>query len=540
MEKKQILKQKYISIKNNLINFVNKNSKILWCIVIYIICFCLISVFFYNKKFQLYQMYNKKASELANESSEYIYSPNYSPEFLDLINKPIYKNIKGLKHIIITNIKNKVLAHNNHNYLDSELNPEHIENKDILDFPEEIKMDGEVVGIVHIVILKSYIDDYFMAETIFLLIIILSGVTIFIFWFGYILFIIQEYINIFFMRHVYLPLEKINNGGLAYILFGKYIINDDFKNAKDIILKIQKDQISNNLPRINKYLITKISQDVKSEIEALTSLEHPNIVNFYDFNPFFRWIAIEYVHGKNLSEINFQTSIDIAVYIIMEICKALKHAHNKKLIHNDIKPENVLISYLGHVKLTDFNISNFKRADYFDNIIGVSIDYASPERILNFRNSIKIDERSDIYSLGIVLYEMLSKKKLHNFKSLKQARLDIPTEYIEPIINIRSDICSDLNDIVMKCIEIDKHKRYQNIIELEKDLQSLIDKNVLNQCVKKNMKQFMETKFQNRNMPYHNNYPSEEVISILNNLLSFFPYIIFKKLAKKAKKRITI
>lgn len=149
----------------------------------------------------------------------------------------------------------------------------------------------------------------------------------------------------------------------------------------------------------------------KNESKAIAVMSHPNIVKVYDvsFGEKLQYIVMEYVDGITLKEyIQKQGAItwNDALYFTTQILRALQHAHDKGIVHRDIKPQNIMLLADGHIKVTDFGIARFSRSEtktLTENAIG-SVHYISPEQAKGEFT----DERADIYSLGVVLYEMLA------------------------------------------------------------------------------------------------------------------------------------
>jgi serine/threonine protein kinase len=169
--------------------------------------------------------------------------------------------------------------------------------------------------------------------------------------------------------------------------------------------------------------------------------------------------------------------VEHSVFIISKICKGLDYSHNRcddvtglplKIIHRDISPQNMLISFEGEVKISDFGISKARSEPSLTmaGVIKGKLAYLSPEQSLGET----VDERTDIYALGLVIYEAISGKKVYDFDTDVEAIRVIPTLEIEPLIDVVEGIPPELSDIVMKCLAKKKEDRYQAASSLSDDL----------------------------------------------------------------------
>jgi len=276
----------------------------------------------------------------------------------------------------------------------------------------------------------------------------------------------------------YLLIEKIGKGGMAELFLADYVREDSFRRT--VAVKKVLPHLAENQDFINMFI---------REARLAALLQHPNIVQIIDFGKIQNvyLIAMEYIDGKNLSEIMAHVKeglpVDLSVFVIMKICTGLQYSHDKtddksgkplNIVHRDISPQNILISFLGEVKITDFGISiarsepNLTQAG----VIKGKLSYLSPEQAMGQ----EVDHRADIYALGLVFYEILSYKRIYQFDNHIEAIRSIPKKEILPLISLRPDIPDDLNRIVMKCLEKDKKLRYQSAQEIHGDLMSLRNK----------------------------------------------------------------
>ena len=191
--------------------------------------------------------------------------------------------------------------------------------------------------------------------------------------------------------------ELIGVGGMAYV-YRAYDIIDD----RTVAIKILKDEFLGNQDFIRRF---------KNESKAIAVLSHPNIVKVYDvsFGDRIQYIVEEYIDGITLKEyLDQQRELKWkeAVHFTLQILRALNHAHSKGIVHRDIKPQNIMLLQDGTIKVTDFGIARFSRSEtrtMTDKAIG-SVHYIAPEQA---RGEVA-DERADIYSVGVMLYEMLT------------------------------------------------------------------------------------------------------------------------------------
>jgi len=273
----------------------------------------------------------------------------------------------------------------------------------------------------------------------------------------------------------YLLRKRLATGGMAELFLADYIRQDDFRRT----LAVKK---------VLPHLATspEFTQMFIREARLAALLQHPNIVQIVDFGKIhdIYFMAMEYIHGKNLGEIMAAVkqglAVDQAVYIATKVSLGLQYSHSKKdeqsgkplgIVHRDISPQNILVSFQGQVKISDFGISK-SRSDPSLTRTGMikgKSSYLSPEQALGQA----VDHQTDIFAFGIVFYEILSGRRLYNFASDIEAVRSIPEMEIVPIRELRPDIPKKLNSIVMKCLEKDKKVRYQTTKEVLVDLISL-------------------------------------------------------------------
>ena len=258
-------------------------------------------------------------------------------------------------------------------------------------------------------------------------------------------------------------LEKIGTGGMSDVYKAKC-----HKLNRYVAIKVLKQEFSENANFVSKFRI---------EAQAAAGLMHPNIVNVYDVgeeNGIY-YIVMELVEGitlKKYIEKTARLSYKEAVSIAIQVSMGIEAAHNNHIIHRDIKPQNIIISKDGKVKVTDFGIAKAATSNTITSNVMGSVHYTSPEQARGGYS----DEKSDIYSLGITMFEMLTGRVPFNGETTVaiaikhiQEEMPSPREYVPEI-----PVCKE--QIVLKCTQKSPDRRYNSLAELISDLkQSLID-----------------------------------------------------------------
>ncbi len=254
--------------------------------------------------------------------------------------------------------------------------------------------------------------------------------------------------------------ELIGVGGMANVYRCTDTIDD-----REVAIKILKDEYLNNEEFIRRF---------KNESKAIAMLSHPNIVKVYDvsFGDMIQYIVMEYIDGITLKEyIEMQGVLNWkeVVHFTTQILKALQHAHEHGIVHRDIKPQNIMLLQNGTIKVTDFGIARFSdkaTKTMTEQAIG-SVHYIAPEQA---RGDVT-DGKSDIYSVGVMLYEMLTGKLPFEADSaVSVALMQLQSTPAMPRV-INPDIPVGLEQITMKAMQKDPKDRYQSAVELLNDLE---------------------------------------------------------------------
>jgi hypothetical protein len=407
------------------------------------------------------------------------------------------QDIKNLKFAAITDHQNNILAHTNAEMMNQKFEP--LRNEEPIDALDGIKITSgmtpdktKVVGFFKNIIFSDveigrvYValsTSHLNSDLNRLRLLYLAGVALTIIFLGVGLFLLDRNAKAKALKMredlekmdrigPYLLHQKVARGGMAELFLADYVRRDGFK---------RRVAIKRILPHLagNPNFIKMFTREAR--VAAL--LQHPNIVQIFDYgkieNAYF--IAMEYIDGKNLAEILAALKqglpIDKAVFIISQICKGLDYSHTKRdentgepfhIVHRDISPQNLLISYQGEVKISDFGISKARSEPSLTQagVIKGKMAYLSPEQALGE----PIDHQADIYALGLVFHETLTGKRVYRFSSDIEAIRIIPKMDIEPVKNSVPDVPEELNRMVMKCLEKQKELRYQSSSALYADL----------------------------------------------------------------------
>ena len=267
------------------------------------------------------------------------------------------------------------------------------------------------------------------------------------------------------LNNRYEILEKVGTGGMALVYKAKcHVLN------RYVAIKILKDEFTTDTEFIKKF---------NTEAQSAASLTHPNIVSIFDVcnEGNLYYIVMELIQGKTLKEIITEDGVlswKWSVNIAMQIASALEMAHKNNIIHRDIKPHNIIITEDGIAKVTDFGIAKAvsnSTITAFGTTIG-SVHYFSPEHA---RGGFT-DAKSDLYSLGIVMYEMLTGKVPFDADTpVSVALKQVQEEPVDPM-KYNENIPVSVNRIILKAMQKDPNLRYQNATEMIRDLSLALKK----------------------------------------------------------------
>ncbi len=260
----------------------------------------------------------------------------------------------------------------------------------------------------------------------------------------------------------YRIIEELGKGGM-----GRVYRALDQKLNEEIAIKFIRPEIARETESIRRF---------RTELRTARKVVHRNVARMFDLNEeeSVPYITMEYVKGENLKNLIDKVgrlSAQQAVPIAKQVAEGLAEAHRLGVIHRDLKPQNIMIDEQGTARITDFGIARLQKTDDATATVAVmgTPAYVSPEQVEGF----PADSRSDLYSLGIVLYEMLTGKPAFQADSPYSIALKHVSEVAPDPRSVNPEIAQNLSRVVMKCLEKDPEKRYQNAAELIMDLEAL-------------------------------------------------------------------
>ena len=264
-----------------------------------------------------------------------------------------------------------------------------------------------------------------------------------------------------FLQNRYEIIKRIGGGGMSEVYKAKC-----HKLNRYVAIKVLKEEFGKDDNFVKKFNI---------EAQAAAGLSHPNIVNIYDVvnENNMHFIVMELIEGITLKDyIASKGMLDIkeAINIALQVAKGLECAHERNIVHRDVKPQNIIISVDGTVKVADFGIAKATTEETINAFALGSVHYISPEQA----KGAYTDIRSDIYSLGVSLYEMISGRVPFNGENAVAVALAHVEEVVTPPSIYNSKISPELETIVLKCMQKSPDRRYQNLKELIRELQNLL------------------------------------------------------------------
>jgi eukaryotic-like serine/threonine-protein kinase len=271
----------------------------------------------------------------------------------------------------------------------------------------------------------------------------------------------------------YRILKKLGAGGM-----GEVHLAEDTRLGRKVALKLLGAELTKNEDRLHRF---------EQEARAASALSHPNILTIYDIGEegSAHFIATEYIEGETLrqhmtrTKMSLRDSLDVAI----QVASALDAAHQAAIAHRDIKPENIMIRAGGHIKVLDFGLAKLTeqpaltdteaptiaRVDTDPGTVMGTADYMSPEQA----RGLKVDARTDIFSLGVVIYEMLTGRRPFEGTTKSHVIVSILEKEPPPIARYAEEVPTELERIVAKALVKDREERYQVAKDLLIDLKSL-------------------------------------------------------------------
>ena len=264
-----------------------------------------------------------------------------------------------------------------------------------------------------------------------------------------------------FIAERYEIIGKIGAGGMSDVYKAK-----DHVLGRFVAIKVLKQEFSEDVNFVTKF---------RTEAQSAAGLEHPNIVNIYDVGSEngMHYIVMEYVDGitlKTYIEKKGKLTYKEAVSIAIQVGRGIEAAHNKNIVHRDIKPQNIIISTEGKVKVTDFGIARAATSNTINSDVMGSVHYSSPEQA---RNGF-VDGKSDIYSLGITMYEMVTGRVPFDGDTTVAVAIQHLQEEMVPPTAYTPDLPISLEKIILKCTQKNPDRRYENMGELLIDLKKCL------------------------------------------------------------------
>ncbi|MDR6227241.1 Stk1 family PASTA domain-containing Ser/Thr kinase [Desmospora profundinema] len=268
----------------------------------------------------------------------------------------------------------------------------------------------------------------------------------------------------------YEVISRVGGGGMAVVYKARDVLLNRF-----VAIKVLNESLSNDSEFVRRF---------SREAQAAASLSHPNVVSVYDVGQerHTHYIVMEYIEGPTLKEYIQQysplTSEEI-VSIASQICDALSHAHENEIVHRDIKPHNILLGYNGRAKVTDFGIARATSSSTITQAGSVmgSVHYFSPEQA---RGGV-IGAKSDIYSLGVVMYEMVTGELPFDGDSAISIAMKHLQDPVPDPSTLNADVPQHIRDIIMRAMDKDPDRRFTSAREMKQAVDAIFHYDRLNE-----------------------------------------------------------
>ena len=264
-----------------------------------------------------------------------------------------------------------------------------------------------------------------------------------------------------FIADRYEIVGQVGTGGMSDVYKAK-----DHTLGRYVAIKVLKSEFSEDTNFVSKF---------RTEAQSAAVLEHPNIVNIYDVGSEngIHYIVMEYVEGITLKtyigkkgQLTYKEALSIAI----QVGRGIQAAHAKNIVHRDIKPQNIIISTDGKVKVTDFGIARAVSENTIHSDVMGSVHYASPEQARNGY----VSSRSDIYSLGIVMYEMVTGRVPFDGDSTVAVAIQHLQDEMDPPSKYAPNLPVSLEKIIQKCTQKSPDRRYDSMESLLIDLRKAL------------------------------------------------------------------
>lgn len=266
------------------------------------------------------------------------------------------------------------------------------------------------------------------------------------------------------LAQTYRLVEQIGMGGMAIVYRAVNV-----RTGQSVAVKVLRPEFAQDAEYVSRF---------QREAEAASQMTHHNIVNLVDvgMDGDSRYLVMEYVQGKTLKQViqeKGRISPATAAQITIRILSALQHAHQNGIIHRDIKPQNILVNEEGHIKVADFGIARIANSATLttgNNVLG-SVHYYSPEQA----SGQAADERSDIYSVGVVLYEMLTGRMPFDGDTLVSIAMQHMYSPPPPVERFAPEVPAAISHVCMMAMEKNPNYRYQSAKEMAAELRMALE-----------------------------------------------------------------